>query len=601
MLNKIEKYKPQVVLILCGLVASFLWWSRVHFFSLFFGDTAVRYFDTDDYMIIVRLRDFFQNFDLSNSIISRANFPYGGDMHWTRIYDFFLIIPSYFFNFFLHDINKSTEYIGFLISPIIKCMMLVILYDCYQKIASSKTAAFITTLLIAIHPALNYTNMFARPDHHAFIFLMMSLYLLYITEICESDFKNYRPIIKAGIIAALNIWTSPETLIFLLLSDGVIFLYIQNNAAKMRAMGIKSTSTAATIFLLLFFPPEFFIEYDKISIVHFMLYVFATGFFIIYPKMNKVWEKCALMIGLGLAFLWLYPQFFLGMEAGLSAKLREVWFDTNVDEMKSPFALGQNSSTFFALYMLIATLAAYDMIQNLINKNKNFSDLIWWIIIASCLCYEAFSCIADRMRATFAFFSIPLILEFGLNSTITKNFHKYIKITIGCVLAIGLDVTQKYTPILSLYINHGPSQFKEFCELRRNAYFQEDRFFKFLDSISATPVTILTYLGKAAPTLYYTKHNVVAAPYHRQEQGIIAFYEVMESPYNENKIKEIFQKTKTDYVFISKGMCYSNPQKTANSFAGMLVQGRCPLWADIVPIPIEFEDVILVKINREKF
>ena len=633
-----SKYKAQIILIVCGLIASFLCWSRVHFFTFFFGDFAVRYFDTDDFMTIVRIRDFFENFDLADNIIKRANFPYGGDMHWTRIYDFFLISPSYILNFFF-DIKKATEYVGLLISPAVKCVLIVVVYELMKKISQSKTAAFLTTLLIALHPAINYTNMFARPDHHAFTMLMMALYLLFLAECCENNFRNNLDNIKVGIVSALNLWTTPETLMLLLLTSAVIFLYAYDDREKMLAVARQCAYTAASIsvIVVVFRPFEVStilflifsaaaiaaiykkifwlaavlgavaicsvfntlpVEYDKISIVHLILYIAMTCFFAGSVKFDDFWKKCVVGGILGIAFLALFPKFFYGMEAGISDALREAWFANDVDEMKSPFSFDSTVVSYFVVYIVISVIAIYDKIQRLVAKQKESYDLMWWILIASCFCYIIFSCIADRLRATLAFFSIPLIVEFGFHGTFSKFLSENLKIILVCLLSIGSDVTQKYYPILRLFFMEGADGFIKFCEMHKDAYEQEDRFFKVLDGISQKPITVFTYLGKAAPTLYYTKHNVVATPYHRHEQGIIAFNQVMQSPYNEPLVKEIFKKTKTDYVFVSKGMTYSS-QRYMVSFAGMIARGSCPGWADIAEIPFEFSDVILLKLNRD--
>ncbi|MDR2681920.1 MAG: hypothetical protein LBB29_02645 [Holosporaceae bacterium] len=210
----LKKYRSEIILIIVGLIASFMCYARIHFFVCFFGDCKIRFFDTDDYMTLVRVRDFFTHYDLANSVISRANVPYGGDLHWTRFYDFLFIIPSYILNFFLDSINDATEYVGFLIAPFLKSITVVILFKLFQKIMS-RSAAFLTTFSYAINVAINYTNMFGRPDHHALILLFLSIYLYFITSLAQSNLTDSSVCFKAAITSAICIWISPETLIIL--------------------------------------------------------------------------------------------------------------------------------------------------------------------------------------------------------------------------------------------------------------------------------------------------------------------------------------------------------------------------------------------------
>jgi asparagine N-glycosylation enzyme membrane subunit Stt3 len=98
--------------------------------------------DTDDYMRLVRTREFFKNYDLSNAIISRSNVPFGCDLHWTRFYDFFIIVPTYILNLFIDSIDKSIEYVCFFISPVMKSATIAIFFSVVQKLMKKDDAFF---------------------------------------------------------------------------------------------------------------------------------------------------------------------------------------------------------------------------------------------------------------------------------------------------------------------------------------------------------------------------------------------------------------------------------------------------------------------------
>jgi hypothetical protein len=622
-----------------GLLASFICYARTHFFTVFLGDFNVRFFDTDDYMTIVRIRDFFDHYDLSNSIIARANVPFGGDMHWTRIYDFFLIIPAYILKLFLGSVDKATEYVGLLISPLVKCTTTVALLSLFRKIMT-RSAALWATLIFMIHPALNYINMFGRPDHHAFIMLLLIIYVNNMAELCQSGFTDCRIARNAGIISALCVWTSPETLMFLLSAEAAIFFCYHNDSEKLEILYQKNIISTCAIGVIVFLFCRFdivdilcigalliisyftikryrfwhiiaiifmaaafstlpLVEYDKISVVHLILYMCFSvflGWVRIYHKrlLFSIIAGCIV----GLMFLYMFPKFLYGMEADVSELLKLIWLSSEVDELKSPFHFGKIPSLFFSIYMMISSIAIYNKIHDLMSKKFENMDAIWWVFVVTCACYQLFASMADRMRPMYVCLGIPLIVDLAMNGIPLKPLPSYLKITVACILSLSVDTIQKYYYILPYYLLD-PSGIQDFCTTRKNDYYQEDRFFKFLDSISEKPQVILTYLGKSAKTLYYTKHKVVAAPYHRQEQGILAFFSVLEKDYDEDEVKKILLQTATSYIFISKTLSYSNP-KTQNSLAGMIIRGTYPSWISIVDIPSEFEDVILVKIDQGK-
>jgi hypothetical protein len=647
MMNLLRKNVCELVLMLVGLVASFICYARTHFFSVFFGDARLRFFDTDDYITLVRIRDFFTHHDLANSVIARANVPFGGDMHWTRFYDFFLIIPSWVVSIFTNSLEQAVEYVGFCISPLVKGVTIAILLKTFAKI-TSRTTAIITTLVFAVHPVINYTNMFGRPDHHAFILLFLVIYMHNIAELVTSNFSDGATVIKAALVTSLCVWISPEMLIFLLLTELVLFFFLLHSEPKKlevlrrknvmaacaigvivfllcpwnwihvislvalatsSGMALKNFSPWYSVVLFLIMAPAFTalspIEYDKISVVHVVLYMFASVYLAVIQQIfEKNAEKYRLWVSLGAGmlicavFLYLFPNFLQGMEAGVSEQLKNVWLHTNVDELKSPFEFGKRPSILFCLYLLVTTVALSHKIRDLLSGLPSPTNAFWWILLLNAACYMIFASMADRMRSTSAFFSIPIVVDWIIGGSLLRKIPRYLLSLVAFILPLSFDFVHKYHSILSGYLANADN-FYDFCLERKKNYQQEDDFFRWLDGISKTPVTILTYLGKSSMTLYYTKHKVVAAPYHRQEQGILSFFTIIESPYDEDVVGKILLQTKTSYIFISRSMCYANPA-TAGSLAGMIAEGRYPDWISIMEIPQKFADVIVAKVNKSR-
>ncbi|MDR2794736.1 MAG: hypothetical protein LBB12_03095 [Holosporaceae bacterium] len=640
----LKKYRLEIILIIAGLIASFMCYARVHFFVCFFGDYKMHFFDTDDYITLVRIRDFFTHYDLANSVIARANVPFGGDLHWTRFYDFFLIIPSYILNFFLDSINDATEYVGFFIAPFLKSITIIIVFKLFQKIMS-RTAAFLATFAYAVNVAINYSNMFGRPDHHALILLFLCIYLYFITVLAESNFQNSSACLKSAVASAICVWISPETLIILLLAEAMLFLFVHQDTEKLKMLYRKNMITSCSIGVIIFlFCPFSWInifffgslllyrfmdankcalrdigifvfliilysaipqaEYDKISTVHLVLYICISACF----KIAQLGEKYApqrqtifaLFSGgiMGIVYLLMFPKFLYGLDADISEALRKTWLETCVDELKSPFAFGANSSIYFSIHLIMTCVAIYGKISDLIMEKRSSKDVIWWILITCSCCYMFFASCADRMRATSVFLSMPLIVEMGMNGVIMKMWPRFLKIFMTCAIAFCPEMVQKYQPILSTLID-GNGKFQKICSAYKEAYQHENRFFKFLNDISVAPSVILTYLGKSSLTLYYTKHKVVGIPYHRQEKGILSYFAVIEKEYNEEIVKKILYITQTSYIFISKHAVYANPS-ARTTFAGMIAEGKYPDWISIVNIPAEFNDVILARVDQIK-
>ncbi|MDR1362281.1 MAG: glycosyltransferase family 39 protein [Holosporaceae bacterium] len=656
-------------LVLIGLLASAMSHLRTHYFTPLFGDLKLRFFDTDDYMMLVRIREFFIHHDFYKTVIDRTNVPYGGDIHWTRFYDLFFIIPVYILNFFLESIDKSIEYVGFFISPVIKIVTIVVIFRLFQNMMDRRSA-FVATLIFAIHPAINYINMFGRPDHHAFILLFTICYLYSLALMAESGFKNIGAAARAGIICALCIWISPETLAIILLSEAVLLFSCRDEPEKLTAIYTKTMVTSCCIGIVVFLFTNFdgvdllclgslvaissisirkfngvhlvgllflavafstlpLLEYDKISPVHLVLYICLSMCFGICLAGQALvakygWYFVLVSAGvIGGLFLYMFPLFLYGMEAQVSEELKTVWLQSNVDELKSPFCFGQQSAVFFCICLLIASLAVYNKMRDLVEKVFDDQDMLWWIFVVAGSSYLVLASLIDRLRATMVFLTIPFAVDMVSNFALKRGEHvahedpsiggatqklpeermfrkksNVFRGLVAVILMMAPDCVYLYQKPLQSYFSNRES-IKDFCKARRDAYQQEDRFFTFLDGMSEKPVTILTYLGKASMILYYTKHSVIATPYHRHEQGILTFFAVTEKEYDEKTVKKMLHTAGVDYIFISKSMCYANPS-CQNSLARMIADSGGPDWLSVAPIPQEFDDVVLVKVDQKK-
>jgi hypothetical protein len=93
--------------------------------------------------------------------------------------------------------------------------------------------------------------------------------------------------------------------------------------------------------------------------------------------------------------------------------------------------------------------------------------------------------------------------------------------------------------------------------------------------------------------LYYTKHSVVGTPYHRQPQGIISSFKVMEDKYDEKIVKDILKATQSSYLLIRKKR-YAEAK--VQSLPQMIINNIPPKWVKIIRLPPKFSDVIVAKI-----
>ncbi|MDR1982553.1 MAG: hypothetical protein LBQ08_02015 [Holosporaceae bacterium] len=637
------KYKKELIIIAVSLLGSFLGYAFDFYYIIFNGDFSMRFSDADDYMMMTRLRDFFVHGDMAYSLIHRVNVPFGVDIYWSHLYDFFLIVPIGFVNLFLHSIDKSIEYVCFFSAPVIKGVLCLITYSFFKKIVV-KPQAFLGALLLAITPDLDEITQFGRPDHHIFILMFEIIYLYTLVNIIKNNFSKKADYVKSGIVAALCIWAAVETLSLVLLAEIVLFFSSYNDVRKVKFLYAKAIATACGIgiIVLLSFPLKldhvvglvaltltamitirqlshwhfmslvillaFFRDssavYDKISSMHLVLYLCASlyfavnAFYLEYSSKISIKFSVATGLVLGAAFLYRYPRFLLGVEGGASDFLRQVWFP-HVQDLTSPLEFSYNDSICFCFFAVTLFVAIYDQICRLTRKKYENIDVFWWVLIVLNVVYCVFASLVRRMIPSTAVLSLPLFLNFAMNGLIFKSYSEKIKVVLACALILFPAVSIKYVHMLKELIFHS-ADFLGYFKYKQQEIYEEDGVFRFLNNeLGPDPVVIMADPYSGPRLLYHTKHNVVAVPFHSQEKGVISSLTItIKSRTEEKETKEILKSTNSSYVFINKRMC-ACPGSSTN-LANFMMHGHIPKWIKPMQLPISEGKFILAKICKDQ-
>lgn len=652
------------------------------------------FIDTDDYMRVVRIREFFQNYNLCDNVVKRCNVPYGCSLHWTRFYDFFIIIPSYFLSFFTSSVNIAIDYVCFCISPIIRVAAAFVFFKmlCKNDVINHDNA-FLCLVFFATQPLIISYGNFGRPDHHAFIVLFVMVFLSKYFEAARYGFRERY--IGTGRLTAICLWISPETLIPLLLADGVAFIYALKQGKEERNnifqfIFLKNIETLRCIEILLIFSYlassydtakisekfeiivamelmryffvhfkavtnpvktflqfiwipfcllEFFIlkrllcvYYDEISIVHWGLYASATYFFWILQREKnngKITFFEAICATAGIyVFLVTFPKFLFGMAADVTPYVKHIWLN-RVNEMLSPFSTG--SSLLYILHALFVLIATYSKLKEIYaGEYKEFPHKVFFWVLFSALSvvYLVFAAFSNRMLLYSSLFSLPLLVDLGMNKVYILLINRKIRIFLTAFMTIFYIVfaaafseseveCENNDNYLAGNVDKNSSDFeREEGKLEGKPYSKRE-LFEELDTISSIPTVIMAHSNDGPSILYYTKHCAIGAPYHRQQEGIISSYEVMEAPYDEEKIKKILSETGASYIFVrcqkgNKGKVNNENdlmlrnKSTAHdrtrykqSLSNMILNGEIPNWLEKMSMSKNFEkEAIIVKIKE---
>ncbi|MBE6447312.1 MAG: hypothetical protein E7015_02375 [Alphaproteobacteria bacterium] len=599
-----------MLIILC--ISTYLWYFRLHGVLLGYDDSVLLFQDADDHMMMTRVRDFFIHGSTSYSLLNRVNWPNGVDLYWTRLYDSILISFTWIFSLFIKPIETAVEIAGFCIAPVFRAISAWILFKTFSKV--SLCGATLSVFMFLSH--LNLTEIFSlgRPDHHAF-FIMLEL--LFIRQMQRLIFNNtLKNQYIFGLLISLCTWASTEILPMLLLSEVVLFLASRQFSAKdfwninlIAAIGvgiiIVFSTPIATISLMLLgcsvylqhlnaskyviiglialsFVTSLSKEavYDEISMVHFGLYILACLYFRILQLLdNKKNRVSDVIVGtiLGILFVSIYRNFFLGIEGNASEFLRNFWFPT-IEDLTS--ALNMHRVEFNVIFWFqscVFCIACYDKLRQLNYKNLSNNDLFWLAFIVLGIIWMIFSIMACRMVMMWYVLMIPVVVEM-LKTNKIRKLIAIILIISPSALECALNTEGKIVTL---------SQVRSVMMAKNSKV----NFLKQLDQLENIE-TIMTspYLGPYV--LYYTKHKVVAIPFHRQHEGLIASLIFCRwGDFYERLVIESLIKTRSTYI-----LAEVNHRR---NLEGMIFHGYLPNWITIEDSD-QYNLVRLAKIDTKK-
>ncbi len=293
------------------------------------ADTVVvngELFDGDSYAHLLRVIRLFETGGWFDNSLPRANAPYGGSLHWTRLFDALLIalsaplVPALGF-------GKALYWAGVAVGPILHVAAAVALVWAALPVLGRANAHFAGVLTAAQFGILGYATT-GHADHHMLFGLLTILALGFAVRALIVSTGHRRAAFFAGGFLALALWVGPEALIFLalcLLAVGVAWLSgEQGGAGKNVHITLGLTLGLALVLLIERGPAGYVdVEYDRLSIVHLTLAALLGVFWSAVGAASRFWSGrhgafrrlLAALAGAG-AIAWamwlLYPKVLLG-------------------------------------------------------------------------------------------------------------------------------------------------------------------------------------------------------------------------------------------------------------------------------------------------
>lgn len=541
-MGNIEKDNKKILIIII-----FIWF----FLQFIYFHVTVQsdLYDSDCYMRLVRVEQLAETGDWYNSVLHRSNAPYGESQHWTRPFDVFLLIGAYILTP-IFGFQHSLWLWGIIISPVLGALCLYLLPWITRPFLNEKARRLILLIFIVQIPIL-LTFIAGRPDHHS---LLEILFFVLIGLLFRDEYK------WAGLVSAFLLWVSVESMAAIAFVFSILWFRKDSKNMFYYSSVLLLFSTLA---LITERPPFWLtVEYDKLSIVHTIIFTLTTFISaILYKIKNNQLIYFSLMPIVLIAF-YLFP--------GLYNPLINV--DPKVNLIYLRF-IGETKPLFTDIFRTIIVGGPLLLCLPYTFKLKKHR------LIFACgfLIYIPLTIYQLRWMFYVGVFII-FILAHLLENLIKSTEHLRINIQPAARVILILFFIFLFPLSGALAVQHTNSA---------NGISEQISSPKLLcEWLNHYPQSnVLLPLDYGDKVLYYTKHSIVNTGYHRNGSGILFAYNVMTSQDND-KAYQMLKERNIKLIIINPDSTIKFLYKTeGDSLFKKLLRGKTPNWAKKIEIP----------------
>ena len=549
--------------------------------------------DPDSYTRLVRVTELAGTGNWFDHTIDRMNGPFGLELHWTRPLDVILLAGAWLLTPFL-GFEAGLYWFGALVSPalhIAACLGLAWAVTPYFTVGRRP----LVVVVFLMQPlALNYAYA-GRADHHMLLVLSYVMALGFFARAfsgsCESRWS-----LLGGLVGGLGLWTSVEFLLPL------ATLYLPLAVAWM--VGLEDASRKGLLFSIGLFavvalgvalesgPSGFLVpEYDRLSIAHLGLIGMAVAPWIAVRGIEArertpmaLLPRILLLTALGVASLIPVLALFPGITASPMSNL-DPRFETllmqQIVELQPVFPRDRSEVGSAVARLGHAIFALPFLLSRLSPRLEARTRILWLPPILAFLVFVPLGLHQIRYAVWTA---VPIaigvtgLLAVGLERTTGAGFAGALaraSFTAGVLLA-PLFVGGALLQVWGDRSPPPPRAGEAGCSVPRLA-----------TELSEGSHAEATYLIVAHPDIgpelvYRTHHSVVAAPYHRNVNGVLDAHDILAATVDA-EARALVDRRGIDVLIVCPegdawfGQGVADGRRTL--FARLL-DGQAPAWLD---------------------
>jgi hypothetical protein len=551
--------------------------------------TALTLSDTDDAMRLAEVHDFLRGQGWFDMHQARLDPPAGYDSHWSRLIDAGL---AGFYLLFRQFVDGAlAERLMRVVWPVLWLIPAMIGAAATAWRLAGRDAAVVTLLLAVVGlPAFQHF-LPGRIDHHN---VQIALAAATVAATVWSD-RARAAAWTAGALTGLALAIGLENLVFVALcGTAVVLRYVVDRAAApaLARYGVALAASAAAAFLVIVGPDRWErAECDAIAINWAAPVVIAgvlmgiVGARVASERIaRRVVAAAGIAAAAGLAFALIEPRCLAGPYAMVDAQLRAVWL-SHIAEMQPLTIIARNAPDVAAALVTFPAAAALAalVLACVPAMRRDFAFLVTAaVLLVACVLTVSVA----KMSMYAMWLGMPLVAALALRLFALLRIENLAARAFAAMLLTPAVLSG--LAIVTVQAAGHPATGETDGRVTAGC-FETARYAQLARLPQGLIATDIDY---GSFVLALTPQSVIAAPYHRLADGIMAAHRIFASP--PAQARDILARLGATYVVtcgarMPPGM---SAQERAASLAGQLAAGAVPDW--LAPVPTQPGDVFRV-------
>ena len=539
--------------------------------------------DTDAFTRLVRVEQLAADRDWFDSLIPRSNAPYGETLHWTRALDILLLLGAGLLTPLL-GFHKALYWWGIVISPILGVFSLAAIAWAARPVLDEEKRRLLWLIFLGQFLLVSVYH-FGRPDHHSLLALLFIGLLGCLLRLVLP--AHNRPIaLWAGLLAGIAVWVSVEALtgVVLVFATLTLLWITQGEGYRLKLAGFAwSLLLSSCLFVLLEHRPALLLqfEYDRISAVHIIVFLLAalSVWFLRLFSRQAVWKRSCAAVSIALVdglILWLtVPAFIKGPFSQVNPAIAPIWLNWVIEVQP---LMSESTTTKVAVIGSILLALGFILWQFAVKTRDYRTEHLLTCMLGLLLFIPLTFYQIRWVYYCSALLIFPLTMFLGqvlakvseirgsslrvLTRAITIFLFLFGFLFLGLLLEGPADDSAAATPKTGLL-----------CDWLNDP-----------DNNLPASAVILIDMDYGPEVLYRTPHQVIATPYHRNDDGILFNHRVMTAA-NAGQAYSVISERQVDLVVLtpksSEKVIYGAGENPG-IFYNQLLDGQIPEW--LVPV-----------------